>query len=137
MVKEAVSQIDVVNQQNQVHLNYWKSRIQIFLLLSTIDENYRGQALSAFETTLRLSPTDAKLYYNLGLLYVQMGQNGLAQQILEKTIDLKPNYEAARFALGSLYQDAGQLDLARVQYQYILDYLNPANQTVKDKLEEL
>ena len=123
--------------QNNVNLNFYKSRIKIFLLLDTINHQYANAALETTTEAIKLAPTDAKLRYNLGLIYNQIGQTGLAEQTLKETIDLKPDYEAARFSLGSLYQQLNQPQLAREQYQYILDHLNPDNQIVKDKLEEL
>jgi Flp pilus assembly protein TadD len=130
----AIKQADEVIKQNQVSLNFWRSRIKIFLLLATIDENYYPGALDAFDRAISLSPTDPKLYYNLGLVYNQLGQTGLAEQMLKQAVDLKPNYEAARQNLGSLYEQTKRPALAREQYEYIVQYLNPENPTAKSKL---
>ena len=106
-------------------------------MLATIDQKYYQQVLDAMLDAIDLAPTDAKLYYNLGLLYSKIGQTGLAEQALKETVSLKSNYEAARYALGSLYQQTNRPDLAREQYEYILKHLNPENLTVKDKLQNL
>ena len=137
LAESAVAESDKVMAQNNVNLNFYKSRIKIFLLLDTINHQYANAALETTIEAIKLAPTDAKLRYNLGLIYNQIGQTGLAEQTLKETIDLKPDYEAARFSLGSLYQQLKQNDLAKVQYQYILDQINPDNQPVKDKLNEL
>ena len=137
LVTDAINQIDQTLQKNSVHLNFHKSKIKIYLLLSTIDTKYYQQVLEAMLDAIDLAPTDAKLYYNLGLLYSKIGQQGLAEQTLAQTVDLKPNYEAARFALGSLYQQTNRPDLAKQQYEYILKHLNPDNQTVAEKLQNL
>jgi len=137
LIKSAIANSDQVIGKNPVHLNFYKSRIKIFLLLALIDPQYQQPALDATLKALSLSPTDAKLYYNLSLIYSQIGQTGLAEQTLLDTIKLKSNYEAARFQLGSLYQQTNRPDLAREQYEYILTNLNPQSQTVKDALEEL
>ena len=137
LVEESIKNSDLVITQNKVHLNFYKSRAKVFFLLSQIDEKYHQNALTTLQQSINLAPTDPKLRYNLGLLYSQLGQTGLAEQTLKETIDLKPNYEAARFALGSLYQQTDRPDLAREQYQYILKHLNPQNLTVKEKLEKI
>jgi Flp pilus assembly protein TadD len=137
LINQAVAESDLVLEQNKVHLNFYKSRAKIFLLLNTIEGQYLNQALETVIQAIELAPTDAKLHYNLGLLYQQLNQTELAKQALEETIELKPNYEAARFSLGSLYQQLDQPDLAREQYQYILQFLNPENQQVKDELQKL
>ncbi len=134
---QAVTDSDAVISQNPVNLNFWRSRIKIFLILATINPDYQTQALEAFDRAIALAPTDPKLTYNLGLVYNQMGQTGLAEQLLKQTVELKPNYEAARNNLGSLYEQTNRPDLARQQYQYILEFLNPDNQTVKDRLKLL
>jgi len=137
MINQAIQDSNLVISQNPVHLNYWKSRIKIFLLLTMIDQRYQNQALETFQKAIDLAPTDPKLKYNLSLLYNQMGQTGLAEQVLKDSIDLKVNYEAARFNLASLYEQTNRPDLAKEQYQYIFDYLNPDNQKVGEKLEQL
>jgi len=134
---QAIQETDLVIKKNPVHLSYWKSRIKVFLLLSTIDKQYEQPGLEAFQAAIDLSPTDPKLRYNLSLLYNQMNQTGLAEQVLIEVINLKPDYEPARLSLGSLYQQTNRYDKAREQYQYILEYLNPDNQKVKNRLLEL
>ncbi len=137
LISDSIIQINQTFENNSVHLNFHKSKIKIYLMLATIDQKYYQQSLEAMLDAIDLAPTDAKLYYNLGLLYSKIGQHGLAEQVLLQTIDLKSNYEAARFALGSLYEQTDRPDLARQQYDYILKFLNPQNLTVKDKLEKI
>ncbi len=136
-IDKAVKNANLVINQNPVSLNFWRSRVKIFLTLAIVDQNYYNQALEAFDRALALAPTDAKLTYNLGLVYSQLGQTGLTEQLLVKTIDLKPNYEAARNSLGSLYEQTQRPKLAREQYEYILKFLNPDSLTAKEKLELL
>lgn len=137
LIKQTIADADLVIAQNPVNLNFWRSRIKIFLTLATLDSGYYNQALEAFDQAMALAPTDPKLTYNLALVYNQLGQTGLAEQMLAKTVELKPNYEAARNSLGSLYDQTGRPDLAVEQYQYILEHLNPDNETVKDRLKSL
>ncbi len=137
LINEAIANSDLVIQANPVHLNYWKSRIKVFTLLSLIDQKYQLPALEALTQAIALSPTDAKLYYNLGLTYSQLGQTGLAEQALIQAIDLKENYEASRFSLGLLYEQTRQPAKAKQQYLYILNHLNPDNDKVKTLLKSL
>jgi len=134
---QAVKNADLVIAQNPVNLNFWRSRIKIFLTLAELDPDYYNEVLRSFDQAITLVPTDAKLTYNLGLVYNQLGQTGLSEQLLVKTVGIKPNYEAARNSLGSLYEQTQRPELAREQYEYILDYLNPGNQVVKERLEKL
>ena len=62
-------------------------------MLSTIDPNYLINARDTLIAAIAQAPTDAKLYYNLGLTYARTGQSNLAIETLKKTIDLKANYQ--------------------------------------------
>ena len=98
LVQMAVSESDKTLNANPYHLNFWKNRTKIFYNLKSLDENYLQEALAALLRATTLAPTDAKVKYNLGLLYAQLGQNETAIEILEETLKLKPNYEEARQA---------------------------------------
>lgn len=102
LVKTSLEQSDLVTQANPVHLNYWKSKIKIYLLLSNIDKKYTQNVLESIQQAITLAPTDAKLWYNLALVYNQLNQTELTKQTLEWTLQLKPNYLAAQEALAKL-----------------------------------
>ena len=133
----AIAESDTTIALNQVHLNFWKTRIRLWLILAQIDPNFYTNAITDLKAALSLSPTDAKLMYNLGVLELQLGQPATARLTLEQTVVLKPNYEAARLELGKLYQSISEIALARQQYQYILDHISPQNKTVLDLLNSL
>lgn len=137
LTEQAVKDADLVVAQNPVHLNFWRSRVKIFLLLAELNPDYYNQALRSLEQAISLAPTDAKLIYNLGLLLNQLGQTGQAEQVLVQTVSLKPNYEAARMSLAELYRQTDRPALARGQFEYILKFLNPQNQAALDSLAGL
>jgi putative inorganic carbon (hco3(-)) transporter len=120
---------------NNVHLNFYKSQIRVFIALSAIDPQYVNAAQQSLVKAIQLAPTDAKLWYNLGLLYDQLDKKDVAQEIYEKTIDLKPNYEAARMSLAILYEASAPAK-AREQYDYVLTRINPNNKTAIEKLSD-
>ena len=64
--------------------------------LAQTDEKYYQDALETLLGASGLAPTDAKISYNLGILYYHLGQKSEAIKIMEKTVELKPNYEAAK-----------------------------------------
>lgn len=137
LVDLAVSSSDQALEITPRHLNLWKNRTRVFYTLSEIDEDYNQQALASLLQATELAPTDAKIFYNLGLLYAKLGQDETAIKTLEKTIELKPNYETARYALALFYEQKGEIEKAKDQLNYILEKINPKNKTVKKKLEEL
>src|SRR3989344_4418199 len=82
--------------------NYYKSRAKVELYLGTIDPKYNQKAIQTLTNLLELSPTDAKIAYNLGLLYQSTGKNDLAKIYFQKAVDLKPDYDAAVSSLKPL-----------------------------------
>lgn len=122
---------------NPVHLNFYKTQAGVFIRLSALEPELLNSAAQILEAGLALAPTDAKLTYNLGLVYTDLEATPTAQQYLEQTIALKPNYESARMDLGKLYTSLGQYQQAGVQYEYILNYIAPGNSLAKSALTEL
>ena len=124
------SQAELLSNQvismNHVHLNYYKTRARIFAALASINSQYIIKAQTALEEAIKLAPTDAKLWFNLGLLHEQIGQTDIAQNLYEKTLVMKPNYEAARQALGTIYDKELDPEKATEQFRYILEYINPS-----------
>lgn len=87
---------------NPYHANYYKSQAKVELYLGTIDPKYNIAVIQTLTKLLELSPTDAKIVYNLGLLYQSTGENSLAKIYFQKALDLKPDYDAARTSLKAL-----------------------------------
>ena len=93
----------LVTQHPQV-VTYWKSRVRIFYTLAQVDPSYLTQALDAIQHASLLAPTDAKVWYNLGLLYDQTGNIDQAILTEKQTVILKPDYKEAYYALALFYR---------------------------------
>lgn len=122
---------------NKVHLNYYKTRAKIFLNLATINPAFAIEAGATLDAAINKAPTDAKLWFNRALLTEQLGYKNESLNIFERTIALKPNYENARYQFGQVLGNLGKFDEAKIQYQYILDHINPGNTTVQSALAKL
>jgi len=122
---------------NPFNLNFWKNRTRVFYKLAEIDSTYNQEALNALLEAAKLAPTDAKIQYNLGIIYAKIGQQQEAIKTLEETINLKPNYDQARYALALFYEKEDKIDQAKEQLEYILEKIDPNNQTAIAKLKEL
>jgi len=83
-------------------LIFWKNRVKIFYQLAKIDPQYSQKAIESLQHAGQLAPTDAKIKYNLGLLYFSQKQNDQAIKVFEKALELKPNYREAQQALDLL-----------------------------------
>lgn len=122
---------------NPFHLNIYKQSAKNNYLLSQIDPKYIELALESLLRGIKIAPTDAKLYYNAGLMYQAIGNMEEGERYLKNAIQLKENFEAARFWLAQLYIEEGKIDEAKKHLQFILDRLNPANESARELLKSL
>ena len=134
--KISISQSDLAISLNPYHLNHWKNRARIFINLTPIEPNYLLKAGEALQTATALAPTDAKLYYNLALIYSKLEQDRLAIETLQKAVSLKPNYKDARFALAYFLKEQKESAEAVTQLQYIIDFIDPTDSTIIKLIEE-
>ena len=106
-------------------------------MLSMTDPNYLIRARDTLIDIINYAPSDAKLRYNLGIVYARTGQGDLALQTLQKAIDLKINYKEARLAYAILLIDKKRNMEAKTQLEYILNNIDPNDVLTKQTLESL
>jgi tetratricopeptide (TPR) repeat protein len=135
--QKAMEESELALKQNKVHLNYYKSRAKVLLTLAQIDPQFLAPAADVLEQATVLSPTDAKLFYNLGLVQLGLNQPSAALQSLEQAVELKANYESARQQLALLLENLNRTQEAKPHWQYILNHLNPNNSTAQQHLQKL
>ena len=145
--KDSVKTQDEVNKSllesqealdlSPANLNIRRSRFGIFLRLSSIDSRFLVLARDTLTDAIKYAPTDAKLYYNLGLTEVRTGQNDEAEKTFEKTIELKPNYKEARLAYAILLINKKEYQKARDQLNYILSSIDPNDTLTQQTLQEI
>jgi len=134
--QEALTLSDMVTKNHPNNVVYWKTRVRIFYTLAQIDTRYLPYALQAIQKASMLAPTDAKVWYNLGLLLGQTGDTNQAISVLQKTIAMKNNYQDSYYALGLMYHQAAvdkdgnvtNSDMEKKaveQMHYILKIFNP------------
>ncbi len=104
-LQQGITLSDEVIREHPNNVVFWKTRVRILYALSQADPSYLPPALEAIKKAHALAPTDAKIAYNLGVLYGQNKKTDEAIQMLEKTIQLKPNYQEAYYALGLFYRE--------------------------------
>lgn len=101
----SVSTDVVTNHPNNVV--FWKDRVRVMYFISQIDptdSTYINFARDAIEKAHELAPTDAKISYNMALIYGQTKEIDKAIATLQNTIALKPDYRDAYYALGTYYR---------------------------------
>lgn len=116
---QAVMITDNLTKQYPNNIIFWKDRFKAYYMLaSSKSENqiaYRTQAIASLEKALTLAPTDAKLMYNLGILYRDNGDIDKATQMFEKAVKVKSDYRDAYYALGLLYRQKALSENGSIQ----------------------
>ena len=104
LAQEAISASNEVVSQHPNNAVFWKTRVRIFYTLSQVDSRYLPRALDAIEKASLLAPNDARIWYNLGVLYGQNNNVEKGISVMEKVITLKPDWRDAYYALGLFYR---------------------------------
>jgi Flp pilus assembly protein TadD len=119
------------------NVNLKRNRAALLTKLSAIDTSYLLPALALLKEAKNNAPTDPKLRYSLAAAYYRVGDLDMAIQTMNEAVEMKKDYKDARYALALMYVDAEKKDEAIVQFQYILDKIDPKSEVVKKELEEL
>lgn len=146
LAREAINYSNKTVVSNKNNMTYWKTRAKVFYTLSQIDKSFLQFALQAMKEASRLAPTDARISYNLGVLYGQTGDSQKAIETFKKTVQLKPDYRDAYYALGLFYHTEavdknGKVvkpeiqEKAVVTMQYILENIATDDAKVKEALK--
>jgi len=133
----AVQEAEKTLNLNPVHLNFYRLNAQIFLYLSTIEPAFKKEALQTLLKAGQLAPTDAKIFYNQGVLYLQLGEKDKAQKAWEKAVDLKANYYQVHLELAKLHLQLGEKDKAQKKLEFVLEKIDPQNKQAQKLLQEL
>jgi Flp pilus assembly protein TadD len=78
LANEAIQTSTKLTTDYPHNINFLKSEVRVYYTLSQLDPAYLKNALETMKKIAVLSPTDAKISYNLGVLY---GQNGETQKV--------------------------------------------------------
>jgi tetratricopeptide (TPR) repeat protein len=137
LAKEAVDESSKALEISPQNVNFWKSRTRILYQFSSFDPAFTQNALDSILVAQQLAPTDAKIAYNVAVLYGETGKTKETIEMLNKTIALKPDYRDAYIALAIYYQKDKQLDKARETLELLLKRVSPNDTEAKQRLEEL
>ena len=119
------------------NLNLKRNRANLFIKLSSLDPSYLEKARDTLLDAVTYAPTEAKLYFNLGLTYARLGELDKSLSIFEKTVRMKSNYYDARLAYALVLIDMGEKVKAREELNYILTNIAPNDAITRQTLEEI
>lgn len=132
---EAVYQTQKALQISPKNTSIRRTAFQTYYQLSLSYPELEQKAIEAVDDAIKLAPTDAKLFYNKGLVLSQMGKKDEALSALNKAVELKPNYREARFSKAVILFDKGEKNKAKNEMQEILKFIHN-DPDVLEKLKE-
>ncbi len=137
VIDESIKASDLALENNNRHLNFYKTRSRVFVTLGQIDERYLIEAQNTLDMSIKLAPTDPKLVYTQGVIDLSLGKIESGTRLIEKAIELKPNYEKARWKAAEIYENNDQIPKALEQLNYILENISPNDEKTKEKISKL
>jgi len=141
----AKAQLEILNKNNiearkfiQAALDLKINYTEAYFLLAQIEsaEGNMASAIKQVEKAAEITPTDATIFYRLGLLRYGNSDYTGAISAFEQAINKDNNYLNAHYFLGLTYQKVGRKDEALVQYNLLLSVM-PDNQDLKKAIDSI
>ena len=89
-------------------------------LAQGLEEGSSDEALEEYERAIALNPQDPDLYFNRGILYLDMGENDLAVSDFDRAIQLSPEEPDFYMHRGVAYENQDQFDNAIRDYSHVI-----------------
>ncbi|VAX15653.1 hypothetical protein MNBD_NITROSPINAE04-38 [hydrothermal vent metagenome] len=134
----ALKDASAVSEKAAIRFPY-DSRFQMLSGMIALSENRIEDAINQNLLALKVNPSNADAYHNLGLAYHAMGRNDEAVASLKKAYSINPRPKSL-FALARVYDQTGDKDDAISTYRRYLSTSrreDPLREKVGKRVEEL
>lgn len=137
LASQAATLLESSTQVNPVHYTMYLTKIGSYMQLAPLDVVWLTKALEVVEKAKTLSPTDPRPWLLEGKILGYQSEYGQAIVSLQKALELKPNYAEARGTLATIYELQNNPRAALEQYHFILKYISPDDEVLKQKVASL
>ncbi|MFH1971017.1 MAG: O-antigen ligase family protein, partial [Patescibacteria group bacterium] len=137
LIESAIEEAKTAEKLSPNNLSVLRQIVTTYIKLSQVDINFLSFAKDYLEKSILLSPNDAKLYFNLGLIYANSTDTQKSIETLEKAVYLKENYKQARSSLATLYLKENEKDKAKEQLEFILKNIDPKDESIIQRLNNI
>ena len=85
-----------------------------------LEEVSSDKALEEYERAIARDPQDPELYFNRGILYLDMGESALAIEDFDQAVRLSPDEPDFHLHRGVAYENLDQYDNAILEYSHVI-----------------
>src|SRR3989344_2997512 len=132
---EAITLTNQVLSENPKNVSFHRTAIRTYFALSGIDPAYTQKTIEAVDQTIKLAPTDAKLYYNKAVILGEQDRIDEAIAVLQEAIELRSNYRDAYYGLALFQFEKGEKEVAKKTMEQVLQLI-PGDPEAMEKLAE-
>ena len=101
--ESAIEPLKFLIEQNPEVINYWNEIARAYQKSGNID-----MAVNSYKELINLQPDNRDSYFNLALLYQDMGQLSVARSYLNKASKVSPGWDYPLFIEAGLYEKAAR-----------------------------
>ncbi len=104
-------------------------------ILQARSQNFDA-ALTFFKAAAAIAANDPGVYYNIGLIYLQLKDEKLAEAAFKKVTTIDPKHQDAYVKLGNLYEKQEKIELALKVFDKVLEINSesPSGQIARSKI---
>lgn len=93
------------------------------------------ESLAEYDKAIAKDGTNAKFFYNKGLIYLRLKDSDKAIECFENSVKVKDSYVDGYIALGNLYEKQRKVDQAVVAYNEVFKYSDSKKKKLDYKLK--
>jgi len=132
---DAITLTNQILSENPKNVSFFRTAIRTYFALSGIDPAYTQKTIDVVDQTIKLAPTDAKLYYNKAVILGEQKRIDEAIAVLQEAIELKSNYRDAYYGLALFQFEKGDKEAAKKTMAQVLQLI-PGDPEAMEKLAE-
>lgn len=113
-----LEEIEELQQVLKKDSSNFQARRRLAILL--LDSGFTEEALKQFQFLVSIFPTDASLFYNIGIVYEKLKKFDNAEQSYIKAIEFSPDETDFYYNLGLVYIEKNEYDKAISCFKKVL-----------------
>ncbi|MCX6792125.1 MAG: tetratricopeptide repeat protein [Candidatus Gottesmanbacteria bacterium] len=107
LMQQAVTEAKIAVTLNTTNIAAWENLGLTYQAIIPVATDAANWALTAYQTAVKLDPSNPNLFVNIGSVFVTQNQYDNAIAVFERAIQLAPSYANAYYNLANVYKLKG------------------------------